>query len=117
MHDANPSNSEIRCEILRLAPALLTRYGRFSDCTRGQLEKTFAELSVSEAVRPYLSAAFAAPAELKAIEASAPATVWVEVENRTKRIIEGLLPGASGNGAFYESGLGASIAASLHTPT
>jgi hypothetical protein len=114
MSAAFPSDKMIRQSILRLAPELLHRYGRAKDCTRLQLAKTTEDLKTDQLVFPYLCASFMAEEDLRAFQAEQHDILWLEVQNRTARIITEISKHSPISDHFYESGLGESGDASIH---
>ena len=114
MSAAFPSDKVIGKSILRLTPELLHRYGRAKDCTRLQLAKTTEELKTDQVVFPYLCAAFMAEDDFGALQAERSDIHWLEVKNRTERIITEFSAHSPSSGNFYESGIGESADVSMH---
>ncbi|MBI2438870.1 MAG: hypothetical protein HYV36_08695 [Lentisphaerae bacterium] len=91
----------------RVLPELAKRYGRDSDCTKAQLEKTCADLDLRDEIYPYLCAACLSSAALASSATDIPDVNWQEIRNRARRMVEeykrNRIPPSD---KFYESGVG-----------
>jgi hypothetical protein len=72
--------------IVNVSRELVARYGRFEDCSPGQIEATATELKIEPGLHPYLLAAFLGKDELRKSESRSPGTDWKEVEERVDRV-------------------------------
>ena len=103
MHDAFPTNDEIRRSFVLISPELSKRYGLEGGCTHAQLAKTASDLGFAVGMMPYLCAAFLNDQELQTTQANESSKDWVEINNRAGRIYNDLLETRKPSDNFRES--------------